>query len=213
MRTDRFRSRALALAVLTLGLSAPALLTACDAAPGGEAEAVPASPMPPGPARQAQHPVDNLALYLAGVHVMKANIREWWNAYHYCEALRADLIQCAVYDTTAPGAARLNAVEYIVPNDVYQSFPPEEQRYWHPHAYEVDGGLLDVPELPADSARKFLQAARSTWGKTWHLWQSQQGARFPTGEPKLAWSIEGPDSIPPGVRPRGNVLTGRRSPR
>ena len=160
--------------------------------------------------RQQAHPVDNLKLYLAGVHVMKANVREWWNAQHYCERLRPDLVQCAVYDTTTPGVARLNAVEYIVPAQVYQSFPAAEKQYWHPHAYEVDGGLLDVPEMPADSARAFLQAARTTYGKTWHLWETQRGgmnARFPMGTPELAWSIEGPDSVPAGVKPRGNALT------
>lgn len=187
-------------------------LAACGAEPGEEAEAVPAASLGAAPAslQRPRHPVDRLELYLAGVHVMKENIREWWNAHHYCEAVRPDLIQCAVYDTTTPGVARLNAVEYIVPEEVYRSFPPEERRYWHPHTYEVDGGLLDVPEMPADSARRFLQAARTTWGKTWHLWQTQRGERYPTGDPRLAWAIEGPDSVPPGVRPRGNVLTGRR---
>lgn len=160
-----------------------------------------------------EHPVANLELHLAGVHVMKEDIDEWWDAHHYCEPLREDLIQCAVYDTTAAGTARLNAVEYIIPDQVYQDFPPEEQQYWHPHVYEVDGGLLAVPEMPTDSAREFLRAARTTWGKTWQLWQTQRDDRYPTGAPELAWSIEGPDSIPPGVTPRGNALTEGRQRR
>ncbi len=154
--------------------------------------------------------MDELALYLAGVHVMKDDIREWWDAHHYCQALREDLTQCAVYDTTAPGTARLSAIEYIVPDGVYRQFPAGERQYWHPHTFEVDGGLLALPELPVDSARALLLAIRTTWGKTWHLWQTQRGARYPTGEPELAWAIEGPDSIPPGVVPRGNAVVGRR---
>lgn len=33
-------------------------------------------------------------------------------------------------------------VEYIVPADVFEAFPPEEQKLWHSHAYEVSYILL-----------------------------------------------------------------------
>lgn len=211
MGIDRLRSRTLSLAFLIITISSPALLIACGAAPGEEAEAAPAASADAQPVapQQDQHPVDELELYLAGVHVMKENIREWWDAHHYCQMLRPDVTQCAVYDTTS-STAHLVAIEYIVPGEVYRSFPPEEQQYWHPHTYEVNGGLLALPELPADSARELLLAIRPTYGKTWHLWQTQEGDRYPVGEPTLAWAIEGPDSIPPGVVPRGNALTGRQ---
>lgn len=31
----------------------------------------------------------------------------------------------------------VTGVEYIIDDDIYETLPPEEQKLWHSHAYEV----------------------------------------------------------------------------
>ncbi|KHN06925.1 Probably inactive leucine-rich repeat receptor-like protein kinase IMK2 [Glycine soja] len=75
--------------------------------------------------------------------------------HHYCSRLSQNFIQCAVYDTDEINALLLVvlwvcaiSVEYIVPADVFETFPPEEQKLWHSHAYETSKTL---PKLTANS--------------------------------------------------------------
>lgn len=148
------------------------------------------------PARQDQatSPVSNLGLHLVGVHVIKEAPDRQYVAHHYCQELQEDLIQCAVFDSGAPGA-RLIDVEYVVGDEAYRSFSPEEQQqYWHPHDYEVDGGLLQAPELPPEQARALLSKIRNTHGRTWHLWAAKEDP-YPLGKPELVWSITGPGQL------------------
>ncbi|MDA8187807.1 MAG: DUF1264 domain-containing protein [Dehalococcoidales bacterium] len=147
----------------------------------------------PGAQVQPQSPVEELKLHLQGVHVIKEAPNRQYVAHHYCQQLREDLIQCAVFDSGEP-RARLIDVEYVVPDDVYRSFSPEEQQYWHPHDYEVDSGLLRAPGLPPEQEREVLDTIRSTHGRTWHLWASKENP-YPLGKPELAWSITGPGQL------------------
>ncbi|KAH1208364.1 Receptor-like protein EIX2 [Glycine max] len=90
--------------------------------------------------------------------------------HHYCSRLSQNFIQCAVYDTDEINALLLVvlwvcaiSVEYIVPADVFETFPPEEQKLWHSHAYEVS-----VPEV---IAMPDLENFAQTYGKFWCTWQ------------------------------------------
>lgn len=145
------------------------------------------------PQRQLTSPVNELALHLVGVHVIKESPERQYPAHHYCKQVREGFIQCAVFDSAKPGA-RLIDVEYVVSDEIYRSFTPEEQQYWHPHDYEVDQGLLQAPELPSDQARALLSTIRSTHGKTWHLWAAKENP-LPLGKPELSWSITGPGQL------------------
>lgn len=147
----------------------------------------------PGTQVPPQSPVEELRLHLVGVHVIKEASDRQYVAHHYCQQLREDLIQCAVFDSGELGA-RLIDVEYVVPDDVYRSFSAEEQQYWHPHDYEVDSGLLRAPGLPAEQERELLDTIRSTRGRTWNLWASRDNP-LPLGKPNLAWSITGPGQL------------------
>ncbi|TAK30613.1 MAG: DUF1264 domain-containing protein [Chloroflexota bacterium] len=146
---------------------------------------------------QADSPISALTLHLVGVHVIKAVPDRQYVAHHYCQQLESDLIQCAVFDSDQPGA-KLMDVEYVVSDEVYRSFSPEEQDYWHPHGYEVDQGLLRAPELPPDKEQEVLSAIRSTRGKTWHMWPTKEDP-YPLHGPDLAWSITQDGQLQPEI--------------
>lgn len=147
----------------------------------------------PVPQAQANSPIDELQLHLVGVHVIKEAPDRQFVAHHYCQQLDDGVIQCAVFDSDGPGA-RLMGTEYVVSDDVYLSLSAEEQQYWHPHTYEVDGGLLAAPELPPDQEEALLNTIRSTHGRTWNVWATGEDS-LPVGKPDLAWSITGPGQL------------------
>ncbi|OUZ99448.1 Protein of unknown function DUF1264 [Macleaya cordata] len=81
------------------------------------------------PVKQMQQHVCTFALYS---HDMSRQIE----THHYITRLNQEFLQCAVYDSDAP-TARLIGVEYIVSDRIFEELPPDEQKLWHSHAYEV----------------------------------------------------------------------------
>ncbi len=142
---------------------------------------------------QTTSPLDELRLHLVGVHVVKEAPGRQYVAHHYCQQFSEQVTQCAVFDGGKPGA-RLIDIEYIIPGDTYRSLSSAEQQYWHPHTYEVDGGLLTAPELPPDQEQSVLAGVRDTYGRTWHLWAGKENP-LPLGPPELVWSITGPGQL------------------
>ncbi|KAG4948590.1 hypothetical protein JHK82_041771 [Glycine max] len=105
--------------------------------------------------------------------------------HHYCSRLSQNFIQCAVYDTDEINARLLVvlwvcviSVEYIVPADVFETFPPEEQKLWHSHAYEIKSGLLVNLRVPEVIAMPDLENFAQTYGKFWCTWQVDRGNLF-----------------------------------
>lgn len=139
-------------------------------------------------------PVGQLSVYLVGIHTLKADPSQQFVAHHYCHQLDSGLIQCAIFDSASPNA-HLIGIEYIVPGDIYRSLPADQQQYWHPHTYEVDGHLLRAPDLSPDEERKLLAALRSTYGRTYHEWNPHRDPLCPMGVPDLAWAITGPGQV------------------
>ncbi|KAJ0017564.1 hypothetical protein Pint_10169 [Pistacia integerrima] len=84
------------------------------------------------PIKQMNQHVCTFALYS---HDMSRQIE----THHYVTRLNQDFLQCAVYDTD-DSSGRLIGVEYIVSDKIFEALPPEEQKLWHSHAYEVDRG-------------------------------------------------------------------------
>ncbi|KAI9729731.1 MAG: hypothetical protein M1834_006682 [Cirrosporium novae-zelandiae] len=110
----------------------------------------------------------------------------------------ADLRQCLVYDSHEKDA-RLIGVEYMVPKHVYESFPPEEQKLWHSHVFEVKSGMLILPKPADKTAEEWEQAEleamkeiTTLYGKTWHFWQVDKGDQYPLGSPVLMGSLTQP---------------------
>jgi Protein of unknown function (DUF1264) len=132
--------------------------------------------------------------HFCGIHVAKRDPKFQLIVQHYCAAHSTgehgdDLFQCVLFDSREKNA-KLLGVEYIISDEEYRRLPVEEKQYWHPHTYEVLGGGLIAPGMPADEERKFMQAVLTTWGKTWHTWPDPKTA-VPIGEPLLIWSLTG----------------------
>jgi hypothetical protein len=62
-----------------------------------------------------------------------------------------------------------------------ESLPPEEQRYWHSHVYEVKSGMLTTPGVPELAEQQAMKELVNTYGKTWHTWQVDRGDTLPLG--------------------------------
>ena len=102
-----------------------------------------------------------------------------------------------LYDTNAKNA-KLLGVEYIISDAAYRKLPDEEKKYWHAHTYEVLGGGLIAPGMPAEDEAKFMKMILPTWGKAWHTWPDPKSP-VPMGEPMLIWSLMGDGQVDPAV--------------
>lgn len=144
-------------------------------------------------------PLSNICEFLNALHVYATDARQGRarlvQANHYCSHVRKDLRQCLIYDSPEKDA-RLIGVEYMVPKHVYETFPPEEQKLWHSHEYEVKSGMLILPKPESADAKEWdraeLEAMREVvglYGKTWHFWQVDRGDEMPMGWPELMGSL------------------------
>jgi hypothetical protein len=157
---------------------------------------------------QPQQPttaVDQISVWLVGFHPMKDEPGRQFIAHHLCQQLRPDLMQCVLYDGNQADA-RMTGIEYIVPQEVFESFDETEQQFWHPHNFEIFSGMLITPEVPDDMA--LLAGAINSYGKTFHIWdagiydpdtETFTAEEFPTGEAMLAWSFNHPGQALPGL--------------
>jgi hypothetical protein len=148
-------------------------------------------------------PVNQLEIYLDGFHnySSEANLpgeqQHQMRVAHYCQELSEDLEQCAVYDGNTR-TAHLIGIEHIISDPLYQALPDAEKRYWHPHNGEVASGNLTAPGIPEPALQTLLDKARTTHGKTWHVWDPQQNS-LPFGEARLMWAIA-PDQVNAATR-------------
>jgi hypothetical protein len=135
-------------------------------------------------------------LAFEGTHLLKEMPEVAQVAYHYCKPMGDNLAQCLLYDGTGPDA-RLIGVEYLVPDNVFRSMPPDEQVYWHDHKYEVDAGLLKSLIQTGEEEKATLAKVRTLYGKIFHTWST--GKTYPRGPARLFWAVTGEE---PFVFPR-----------
>jgi hypothetical protein len=140
--------------------------------------------------------------HFCGIHVAKNNPRLQLIAQHYCTAHASrehgdGLFQCLLFDSTEPNA-KLLGVEYIISDEQYRTLPEAENKYWHPHTYEVLAGGLIAPEMSVDEEIKFMRQILTTWGKTWHTWPDPT-TPIPLGEPLLMWALSGDGQVDEAV--------------
>jgi hypothetical protein len=109
-------------------------------------------------------------------------------ATHYCSHLRPDLRQCLIYDSPRKDA-RLIGIEYMVPEATYTKLPPEEQKLWHSHVFEIKSGALVMPKpaLAPTSTWEEMELQAMTelvgwYGKTFHTWHIDKNPDLPLGE-------------------------------
>lgn len=137
-------------------------------------------------------PIGNHGLFFCGFHIAKNTPEFQVTTMHYC-GMRAEgeleMHQCLLYDSVDQGA-KLLGVEYIVSDGTFRSLPDDEQKYWHPHTYEVLGGGLVAPVMSDEAEMDFMTDLLTTWGKSWHTWPDPTNP-LPLGEPLLMWSLTG----------------------
>ncbi|WCJ27282.1 hypothetical protein M5689_009040 [Euphorbia peplus] len=129
------------------------------------------------PVKQMNQHVCTFAIYS---HDMSRQIE----THHFMKRLNQDFVQCAVYDSD-DASAHLIGVEYIVSDKIFETLPPDEQKLWHSHAYEVKSGLLIHPRVPEMVAKPEMQNLAKSYGKFWCTWQVDKGDKLPLGPPAL----------------------------
>jgi hypothetical protein len=141
---------------------------------------------------QRNTPPGELKIYLSGLHVMKNNPHHQMDAHHFCRQVNEDLAQCTIFDGNGRDA-NLVGIEYIISGKLFESLPPQEKRYWHPHNYEILSGQLVAPWIPDVAEKELMKGKMNSYGKTWHLWNTgmrgKKGNALPLGPPELAWSF------------------------
>ena len=70
--------------------------------------------------------------------------------------------------------AKLTGVEYIISKALFSQLPAEEKHLWHSHVHEVRSGQLIAPGLPEPAEHELMETIASTYGKTWHTWDTDQ---------------------------------------
>jgi hypothetical protein len=149
-----------------------------------------------GAAEEHGHtPLGGLHAYLCAYHIRKDRPNVFIEAHHYCGAVNGTLHQCIVYDKSSGEGAKILGVEYIIPDEVYRKLKPEEQKYYHPHTYEVTSGLLIAPGMDKEAEEKFMAGLLTTWGKCWHVWPDPT-TDLPMGEPVLMWAVTKDGQMP-----------------
>lgn len=150
----------------------------------------------------AETPLEGMDIYLVGFHPMKGNPAHQMEAHHYCRQMNADFAQCALFDGNTK-AAKLNGIEYIVSEKLFDALPIEERKYWHPHNYEILSGELAAPGIPKSAERSLIGGKMNSYGKTWHVWMTGTldgaGDKLPLGDPMLAWSFNHDGEVEPGL--------------
>jgi hypothetical protein len=133
---------------------------------------------------QDKAPVRALNAYLNGFHFYNGNLQGQMEAHHYCGHLNEEVIQCVIFDANEENA-KIMGVEYIVSRALFEQLPAEEKHLWHSHAHEVRSGQLIAPGIPAIAEHELMEKIAGTYGKTWHMWHTDQQATLPVGAPML----------------------------
>jgi hypothetical protein len=150
---------------------------------------------------KAPGPLHGGHFHFCGIHMAKKDPRIQVITQHYCTAHSGDgqdsMFQCVLFDTAAQNA-KLLGVEYVITDKTYRQLPDGEKKYWHPHTYEVLGGMLTAPGMGPQEEMKIMKMILTTWGKAWHTWPDPKSA-VPVGEPLLIWSLTGDGQADPSV--------------
>lgn len=155
-----------------VAFAVPAPSSAALARETGNSIGAKTRPIPPE-GLQETTPIQQSDLYLQGFHVAQERPAVQGAAHYYCHQMTDEFTQCAIFGGNGRDA-RLIGVEYIISSQLFQSLTTDEQRLWHPHAYEVQSGLLIAPGLPQEVEHQLMEKLVNTYGKTWYLWQGKE---------------------------------------
>jgi hypothetical protein len=151
---------------------------------------------------QGNAPLSGFDIHLDGFHPLKDQPNVQMEAHHYCRQVNQDFAQCVLFDADGK-SANLNGIEYIISEKLFNTLPPDERQYWHPHNGEILSGQLAAPGIPEAAEHALMKDKMNSYGKTWHLWHTgkpgEPGDALPLGPAMLAWSFSRDGEIQPGL--------------
>lgn len=187
------------LASLCTALSACTTSSGPQVRPPGEPTSMKTDVLQAGAkALQPDSPLAPMDIYLVGFHPMKDRPEQQMIAHHFCTQVNEDFAQCTLFDGNTR-QANLTGIEFIISERLYQTLPAAERQYWHPHNGEILSGQLVAPGIPAVAERELMRSKMNSYGKTWHVWMTEQGESLPFGPAMLAWSFSRDGEIEPGL--------------
>jgi len=143
-------------------------------------------------ALQSSTPLKPFDIYMVGFHPMKEHPEKQMEAHHYCHQMNEDFAQCTLFDSNGANA-RLNGIEYIISEKLFDLLPAGERAFWHPHNGEILSGQLIAPGIPAAAEKELMRMKMNSYGKTWHVWNTGHEGfapdQLPIGPAMLAWSF------------------------
>ena len=151
---------------------------------------------------QQKPPIDVLSIYLDGFHFYNGRAQAQVEAHHFCSVVNEEVTQCVVFDGNSSDA-RLMGVEYIISKRLFETLSPEEKPLWHSHVHEVKSGQLIAPGIPPMAEHELMEKIIGTYGKTWHIWHTDQHAALPVGHPLLMMGFTGDGQV------RADLVDGR----
>lgn len=177
---------------LVIAVIATAVQAASDTPPGAEKSLKTRTLEAGAKALQSNAPLAPMDIYLNGFHADKRHADRQMESHHYCHQVNQDFAQCVLFDGNGRDA-KLQGVEYIVSEKLFNTLPKDERQYWHPHNYEILSGQLIAPNIPQVAEKELMQDKMNSYGKTWHTWHTgvfgMPSDALPLGEPALMWSF------------------------
>ncbi|KVI00930.1 Protein of unknown function DUF1264 [Cynara cardunculus var. scolymus] len=165
---------------------------------------------------QSFKPINHMSQHACTFALYSHDMSRQIKAHHFVTRLNQDFLQSAVYDSDDSNGRLIGMyvyfsfriiefverVEYIVSDTIFETLPPEEQKLWHSHAYEVNffsfnlnqepfliygflivvvfvfqikSGLWIHPRMPETIVMPELKNLAKTYGKFWCTWQTDRG--------------------------------------
>ncbi len=159
---------------------------------------------------QSNAPLQPFDVYVHGFHPMKDHPDHQMESHHFCHQMSEDFAQCALFNGNTR-EARLNGIEYIISEKLFETLPAAERKYWHPHNGEILSGQLIAPGIPGPAEKALMRQKMNSYGKTWHVWKTghegMAGDPLPMGPAMLAWSFNRDgEALPAMVARRDRVM-------
>ncbi|GAB4831510.1 hypothetical protein Ancab_005528 [Ancistrocladus abbreviatus] len=136
---------------------------------------------------QSLKPIKHISQHACTFAFYSHDICRHIQTHHFVSRINQDFLQSAVYDSPDSNA-RLIGVEFIISDRLFAALPPDEQKLWHSHAYEIVSGIWINPGMPELIQKPELQNLARTYGKFWCTWQTDRGDKLPLGAPALMMS-------------------------
>ncbi|XP_052183629.1 oil body-associated protein 2A [Diospyros lotus] len=136
---------------------------------------------------QSLKPVNQMNQHVCTFAMYAHDLTRQIETHHFITRANQDFLQCPVYDSDDRNG-HLIGVEYMISSRIFETLPPEEQKLWHSHAYEIKSGLWVNPRVPDMVMKPELKNLSDTYGKFWCTWQVDRGDRLPLGPPVLMMS-------------------------